>query len=61
VFAYGRLPMDEDIWPASGAAPTDEAPVVGVAHVPGLRSILEENTATELPLVRPLDAVEPQT
>jgi hypothetical protein len=47
--------MDEDFWPASSAAPSDEPPVVsvGVAHVPGLRSILEENTATELPLVQP--------
>ena len=53
--------MDEDIWPASGAAPTDEAPVVGVAHVPGLRSILEESTATELPPVRPLDVADRQT
>jgi hypothetical protein len=50
-FAYGRLPMDEDMMPV-GAVDSDE-PVVGVAHVPGLRSILEESTATELPLVEP--------
>ena len=53
--------MDEDIWPAPGAAPTDEAPVVGVAHVPGLRSILEESTASDLPLVLPRDAADQQT
>jgi hypothetical protein len=52
--------MDEDIWPASGSAPIDEPPVIGVAHVPGLRSILEESTATELPLVRPSDPADPQ-
>jgi hypothetical protein len=53
-FAYGRLPMDEDIEPMGVAVETDE-PVVGVAHVPGLRSILEESTATDLPLVEPAD------
>jgi MFS family permease len=58
VIAYGRRPMDEDIWPAPGDAPGSEQHVVGVAHVPGLRSILEENTATELPLVRSVDNVE---
>jgi hypothetical protein len=52
--------MDEDIWPASGAASSEEPPVVGVAHVPGLRSILEEVTATELPPVRPRDLGEPE-
>jgi hypothetical protein len=54
--------MDEDFWPASSAAPSDEPPVVsvGVAHVPGLRSILEENTATELPLVQPRDLSQPE-
>jgi hypothetical protein len=59
-FAYGRLPMDEDIWPAPGAASSEEPPVVGVAHVPGLRSILEESTATELPPVRPRDLTDPE-
>jgi hypothetical protein len=52
-FAYGRLPMDEDMMP-NGSVETDE-PVVGVAHVPGLRSILEESTASNLPLVEPAD------
>ncbi len=52
-FAYGRLPMDEDMMPI-GSVETDE-PVVGVAHVPGLRSILEESTASNLPLVEPAD------
>jgi hypothetical protein len=37
--------------------PTDEAEpeAVGVAHVPNLRSILEENTATNLPVVQPAE------
>ncbi len=38
--------------PARGeSAPDDDAEAVGVAHVPGLRSILEESTATDLPTV----------
>jgi hypothetical protein len=46
--------MNEDNWPGpvTGSASSDEQHVVGVAHVPGLRAILEESTATELPLVR---------
>jgi hypothetical protein len=54
--------MDEDFWPTESRAPSDEPPVVsvGVAHVPGLRSILEENTATELPLVQVRDLSQPE-
>jgi hypothetical protein len=47
--------MNEDIrpGPATGPASSDDQHVVGVAHVPGLNAILNESTATELPVVRP--------
>jgi hypothetical protein len=48
--------MDEDFEPMDSV--DDDEPVVGVAHVPGLRSILEESTATELPLVEPADPAD---
>jgi hypothetical protein len=57
--------MNEDNWPSpvSGTASTDDQHVVGVAHVPGLQAILNENTAAELPLVQPGQAqpTDPRT
>jgi hypothetical protein len=45
--------------PAPGELVTGDDPeAVGVAHVPGLRSILEESTATDLPTV-PVRRPEP--
>jgi hypothetical protein len=56
--------MTDENWPGPVTAPasSDEKHVVGVAHVPGLRAILDENTATELPLVRPIETqpIDPQ-
>jgi hypothetical protein len=50
--------MNEDNWPdsAPGTASGDDQHVVGVAQVPGLHAILNESTASELPLIQPAHA-----